>query len=98
MKESLLQQQLTTLTTTLVQRFFSLFQHANFENETCVHKQGCVIDQSSRTKAPLELPASYTNVQPLVESKMDVSFPKADHFFQSDFSSKILIRHYKRFG
>ena len=25
-------------------RFFSQFQHANFENETCVHKQGCVID------------------------------------------------------
>jgi len=62
----------------------SLFQHANLQSETTVHNQHFIVDQPSRAKALLELPASYTNVQPVIESKKDVSFPRADYPLQSE--------------
>jgi len=62
----------------------SLFQHANLQSETTVHNQHFIVDQPTQAKALLELPASYTNVQPVIESKKDVSFPRADYSLQSE--------------
>jgi len=64
----------------------SLFQHVNLQQSE-PEVLDCVIDQSSIGKTLLELPASYTNVQPVVESKKDVSLPRADYPLRTEYNT-----------
>jgi len=63
----------------------SLFQRPSQDNHGHSHREHRILEQSSASKKLLELPQSYTMVQPLVLTKKGANILNADATFNDDF-------------